>query len=194
MTNQTPKDRIQDIWRCQPVEGIKMSVDEIRNRAGKFEKKIMWRNVREYGAGGIAAVVLGFSFVSTHRVLDRAAFALLIVGMAYALYQLHRKGHVRSMPDQMGTGTSLEFYRSELERQRDLVSNVWPWYLGPFVPGLALSAIASVAHNMQPLHIAASALWYGLIAVFFIFVWRLNVRAARCLQRMIDDLRGAEQS
>jgi hypothetical protein len=38
------------------------------------------------------------------------------------------------------------------------------------------------------------ALWYGLIAVFFIFVWRLNVRAARCLQRMIDDLRRAEQS
>jgi Flp pilus assembly protein TadB len=194
MTNETPKDRMQDIWLCQPVEGIKMSVEEIRGRAGKFEKKIMWRNVREYGAGAIAAILLGFSFASTHNLLDRAAFALLIIGMAYALHQLHRKGQSRSMPDQMGTASSLEFYRGELERQRELVSNVWPWYLGPFVPGLVLSAIASVTRNPQPLHIAALALWYGLIAVFFIFVWRLNVRAARCLQRMIDDLRRAEQS
>ncbi len=193
MTNETPKDRMQDIWLCQPVEGIKMSVEEVRARAGKFEKKIRWRNVREYAAGAIAMVLLGFSFAGTPDVLDRTAFALLIVGMAYVLYQLHRKGQARSMPGEMGTEPSLQFYRSQLERQRDLVGNVWVWYLGPFVPGLVLSAIASVAHNAQPRHLAVLAFWYGLIVVFFVFVWRLNVRAARCLQRMIDALGTAEQ-
>jgi uncharacterized membrane protein YfcA len=193
MTNQTPKDRMQDIWLCQPVEGMKMSIEEIRSRAGKFEKKIRWRNVREYGAGAIAGVFLGFSIASTRNVLDRAAFALLIVGMVYALYQLHRKGQVRSMPGEMGTEPSLQFYRTQLERQRDLVSNVWAWYLWPFVPGLVLSVLASVPHNSHPRHIAALAFWYGLVAVFFVFVWRLNVRAARCLQRMIDALGAVEQ-
>src|SRR5215469_2437061 len=152
MKNESPTNRMQEIWQCQPVEGIKMSVEEIRKHATKFEKKIFWRNVREYVAGAIAIVLLGFSIARSHNVLDRSAFALLIAGMVYVMYQLHRRGTSKSLPAS-AIGPSLEFYRSELERQRDLTSTVWSWYLGPFVPGLALSAIASAAHNLQPRHI-----------------------------------------
>ena len=192
MKNESPTSRMQEIWQCQPVEGFKMSVEEIRKRATKFEKKIFWRNVREYVAGAIAIVLLGFSIASSHNVLDSSAFALLIAGMVYVMYQLHRRGSAESMPTSAAVGPSLEFYRSELKRQRDLTSTVWSWYLGPFVPGLVVSAIASAAHNLQPRHIAVLTFWYGLIAAFFVFAWRLNARAARCLQRMIDDLGTAE--
>jgi hypothetical protein len=192
MMNESPKNRMQDIWQCQPVEGIKMSAEEIRNRATKFEKKVYWRNVRENTAGAIAIVWLGFYLAGAHRALDRAAFALLIAGMVYVMYQLHRRGAARSMPASMAAGPSLGFYREQLERQRNLVSSVWSWYLGPFVPGLVLSAVASLARNMQPHHVAVLGFWYALIAGFFIFAWRLNVRAARCLQRMIDQLPGTE--
>jgi hypothetical protein len=41
-------------------------------------KKVFWRNVREYVAGAISVVLLGFSIASLHNVLDRSAFALLI--------------------------------------------------------------------------------------------------------------------
>ena len=192
MKNESPTNRMQEIWQCQPVEGIKMSVEEIRQRATKFEKKIFWRNLREYVAGAIAIVFLGFSFASSHNLLDRSAFALLIAGMVYVMYQLHRRGAAKSMPESAAGGPSLEFYRNELKRQRDLTSTVWSWYLGPFVPGLVLSAVASAAHNLQPRHIAMLTFWYGLIAAFFVFSWRLNARATRCLQRMIDDLGRAE--
>lgn len=170
-----------------------MSVEEIHSRAGKFEKKVIWRNVREYAAGAIVVVFFGLAFAGTHDWLGRCAFALLIAGTAYVMYQLHRKGSSRRMPEELGTGSSLQFYRSELERQRDLVSNVWPWYLAPVVPGLLLLAITSIVHNRQLWHVAALVFWYGLIAVFFVFVWKLNARAARRLQRMIDDLGAAEQ-
>jgi hypothetical protein len=183
---------MQEIWQCQPVEGIKMSVEEIRKRSTKFAKKIFWRNVREYVAGAIAIVFLGLSVARSHNLLDRSAFALLIAGMVYVMYQLHRRGAAKSMPASVAVGPSLDFYRSELKRQRDLTSTVWSWYLGPFVPGLVLSAIASAAHNLQPRHIAMLTFWYGLIAAFFVFAWRLNARAARCLQRLIDDLGPAE--
>lgn len=186
--NESPTNRMQEIWQGQPVEGVKMSIEEIRNRATKFEKKIYWRNVRENVAGAIAIVWLGFYFAGAHRVLDRSAFALLIAGMVYVMYQLHRQGAAKAMPPSMTVGPSLEFYREELERQRKLVSNVWTWYLGPFVPGLLLSVVASIAHNPQPRHIAMLIFWYGLIAGFFVFAWWLNVRAARCLKRMIGEL------
>jgi hypothetical protein len=191
---ESPKNNVQEIWQCQPVEGIKMSVEEIRGRATKFEKKIWWRNLREYAAGAIAAVLLGFSFASAHNPLDRIAFALLIAGMGYALYQLHRHGQARNLPVVMGMGPSLQFYRSELERQRDLASNVWTWYLGPFIPGLLLSMIASMLHDTHLRHLSGVAFWYAVMAAFFIFVWRLNARAARCLQRMLDELRAVESS
>ena len=193
MQNESPTNRIQEIWQCQPVEGIKMSIEEIRKRSTRFEKKIFWRNMREYVAGAIATVLLGVSIAGSHNLLDRSAFVLLIAGMVYALYQLHRRGAAKSMPaSAAAVGPSLDFYRSELTRQRDLTSTVWTWYLGPFVPGLVVSAIASAAHSLQPRHIAMVAFWYGLIAAFFLVAWKLNARAARCLQRMIDDLRTAE--
>ncbi len=192
--SESPKNNLQEIWQCQPVEGIKMSVEEIRGRATKFERKIWWRNLREYAAGAIATVLLGYFLAGAHGVLDRAAFALLITGMAYALYQLHRHGKSKEMPAAMGRGPSLEFYRNELERQRDLVSNVWTWYLGPFIPGMLMSMIASASHNTHMRHLAVIAFWYALMAAFFIFVGRLNARAARCLQRMLDDLGAAENS
>lgn len=194
MTNESSKNRMQDIWQCQPVEGIKMSVEEIRSRAGKFENKVVWRNVREYVAGAIVAVFCGLSFASTHDLLTRSAFAALIAGTGYVMYQLHRKGRARNMPGELGNGSSLQFYRGELERQRDLISNVWPWYLAPVIPGLILLAIASAVHNPQPRHIAEVVFGYGLIAAFFVFVWKLNARAARRLQRMIDDLPASEQA
>jgi len=194
MMNESPKNNLQEIWQCQPVEGIKMSVEEIHGRATKFEKKIWWRNFREYAAGAIAIVLLGFSFASSHDVLSRVASALLIAGMAYVFYQLHRQGRAKNVPAAMGLEHSLQFYRNELERQRDLVSNVWTWYLGPFVPGLLISMIAAMLHDTHLRHLAVVAFWYALMAAFFIFAWRLNVRAARCLQRMIDDLQAAEGS
>jgi len=194
MMNESPNNNLQEIWQCQPVEGIKMSIEEIRGRATKFEKKIWWRNFREYAAGAIAIVVLGFSLASSHDVLDRVAFALLIAGMAYVFYQLHRQGRAKNLPAAMGLERSLQFYRNELQRQRDLAACVWTWYLGPFVPGLLISMIASMLHDTHLRHVAVVAFWYALIAVFFVFAWRLNVRAARCLQRMIDDLQAAEPS
>ena len=192
MMTESPTNRMQELWQCQPVEGIKMSVDEIRNRATKFEKKIFWRNFREYIAGAIAIVLLGISFGSAHDLLSRAAFALLIAGMVYVMYQLHRRGTAKTMPTAAAAGPSLAFYREELKRQRDLTASVWSWYLGPFVPGLVLSAIASASHDLHPHHIEVVTFWYVLIAAFFVFAWRLNARATRCLERMIADLGAAE--
>jgi len=37
-----------------------MPVDEIRRRARKFQKKMYWRNAREYVAALVVVVFLGF--------------------------------------------------------------------------------------------------------------------------------------
>ena len=169
-----------------------MSPEIIRKRANKFERKILWRNAREYVAALIAAVLLGYFLVTARDLFARVTFGLFIAGLAWMVVQLHRKGSVRTMPTEISTLTSLQFYRTELERQREAVNTVWSWYLAPLIPGFLVYTVWSAIRSPRP------AAWLGLalidvvIAGVFYVVWKMNVRAARCLQRMIDELKAAE--
>ena len=191
MTNEL-RNPAQRLWQDQPVEGITMSVEIIRRRAAKFERKILWRNVREYVAALIAAAPFGYFLVTTQDVFARATFGLFIAGLAWMAVQLHRKGSVRSMPAGLGTLTSLQFYRTELERQREAADTVWSWYLAPLIPGFLAYTVWSAISSPRPAAWVGLALMDAVIAGVFYVVWKMNVRAARCLQRMIDELKAAE--
>jgi hypothetical protein len=184
--NESPNQTVKELWLSQPVEGIKMSAEEIRNRATKFEKKVMWRNVREYVAGAIAAALFASFLIQSHDVFFRAACALMIAGLAYMAYQLHRRASVRRMPADLGAENSLQFHRSELERQLDFIRHIWRWYLAPLVPGMVTFSVASL--GAHPNNLIRLALMNSFFALCLILVWRLNVYAAHCLQKRIDDL------
>jgi len=190
--NESPNQTLKELWQHQPVEGIPMSLEKIRKRAAKFEKKIMWRNVGEYVGGAIAAVLFASFFVQSHDVLFRVAFAMMIAGLGYMAYQLHRRASARSMPTDLGTVNSLQFHRSELERQRDFISHIWRWYLGPLIPGMVVLTLASARADSSAHGLVRMAIADAIMAFSVILVWRLNVRAARCLQRSIDELYAAE--
>lgn len=195
MSNLSPPNDIRKAWQSQRVEGTPMSIDEIRQKARKYQKKIGRRNLREYIAALV--VVVFFSYNLWHRpdIVTGAGFATIIAGMLYMVYQLHRRGSARSLPAEMGSASWLEFHRRELERQRDLVGSVWSWYLGPIIPGWVVLMVAFARTNPGHLH------HYGLfLAVFnlvtalaFIGIWKLNQRAARRLQHRIDELDGLQR-
>lgn len=185
-------DNPQKIWQSQPVEGTKMSVETIRLRAGKFERRIIRKNLRESIIGLGVIALFSYYLAKSDQMVFRVTWALFIAGMVWIIINLFRKGTPKNMPADMGSSSSLEFFRSELERQRDLVQDVWPWHLGPLVPGyLALN----VAYVIGTHHFA---LWVGLVLLNVVFVatfvgvWKVNQRAARCLQRSIDELSSAE--
>ena len=186
----TPKTPLQELWQQQPVEGTRMSLDELRKRASKFERKIFWRNVREYATGGIASGLFVWFIIHDQKPLFRLACGLMIAGLAYMSYQLHRRASARSLPADMGAVNALQFLRAELERQHDFVSHVWRWYLWPLLPGMAVySLMAVLAAHAHP--------WIAIfINLFFaaclVLTWRLNAYAARCLQKKIDELHAIE--
>jgi hypothetical protein len=167
-----------------------MSVDEIRHRAGKFHKKIYWRNALEYVASLAVVVFFAFEFWRMPDALTRVGMGLMIAGMLYLIWQLHRKGSARSLPAEMGLASGLDFFRRELERQRDLVGSVWSWYLGPLIPGWVVLMVALARIN--PGHLRHFGLTFAAFNLFaalvFVLIWRLNLWAARRLQRRIDEL------
>lgn len=187
-------DNPQQIWQSQPVEGTKMSVKAIRLRAGNFERTIVRRNLRETIIAVLVIAFFGYSLATAPQVLLRITWGLFIAGMVWITINLHRRGTPKTMPADMGKSSCLEFFRSELERQRDLIQNVWPWHLAPLVPGYLALNIAYIfgSHRL--------VLWAGLALINVVFVaafagvWKVNQRAARCLQRSIDELNSAESA
>ncbi len=183
---------VQQLWQDQPVQGIKMSAEEIRRRAVKLERRIRWRNVREYVASLLAAGLFAYFFWTTHDVLSRITFALFIAAMLWIVAQLHRKGSAKRLPDGVDTRTSLHLYRAELQRQFEVVNSVWSWYLAPLVPGFVVYTIGYAVKFPHPSAWAGLALLDAVVAALFYVVWRMNMKAARCLQRMIHQLNTAE--
>ena len=85
------------------------------------------------------------------------------------------------MPAGLALTTSVDFYRHQLTRERDLANHPWR-YLAVFVPGVGLSLLGR-SLDRPPAQTAAIAA-FG-IALFFAVAW-VNRRTARKLQSEID--------
>ena len=163
------------IWQEQPVEGKVISMEEIRRRAGKFEKRIDRRNLREYAGAAIVTVVFSFAFFKFHDLLTRVGSVLCVAGTAYVVAQLYFRSSPRTLPADLALTCSVEFYRTELVRQRDLLRSVFSWYLAPLLPGLLVFTRGKIGMIV-------------LDVVVFGGVWWLNQWVAKGLTRQIEEL------
>jgi len=195
MSSEPPPNDIRKLWHDQGEEPIKMSVDEIRRKAQKFDRKIRRRNGREYIAAAFVVAIFGYYIRHFHEWFLRIGSGLVIVGAVYMVLQLHRRGSAASEAADLGLTTGLAFYRKELERQRALLSSVWRWYLGPFVPGLTVITLGAAITNpaRSPYAWTFAGSYAGVVALAFWLVARLNQRAADKLQGQIDELNAAEK-
>ena len=192
MCDDSQNDRqMREIWQGQPTEGVRMSVEQIQASAGSFQRNIQWRNAREYVAAIAVVVFFGWEYSRTPDLPARIGFGLMIAGMFYMVWVLLSRGSGRPLPEDAGRSSFIEFQRSELVRQRDLLRGVWRWYLGPLIPGLAVLLATSFNHAIQAGHafpVVFVALFGVLVAAVFVGIAMLNGKAARKLQRQIDEL------
>src|SRR5579871_1634522 len=99
----------QIVWQSQKGEGVRMSVEDLRRKSGKFHRRIRRRNSQEYLAG--LAVVAYFSFAAwrTPDSLARAGFGMIVAGVLYLVWHLHRNGSARDAPAEMGLSSGVQF-------------------------------------------------------------------------------------
>src|SRR4051794_3106555 len=194
MTNESPSNDMKNLWQSQPTEPPRIHPEQFRKKLDKFERRIFWRNLREYAAGVAVIAIFGFYEWRIRTLLVRLGSGMIIAGTLYVMYQLHRRASRRPAPADLGSSTCIEFHRKSLERQRDALRTVWSWYLLPFVPGLSVLAIGSIASqraahpgNLGQLVISVLAS-QGIIPALFFAVWKQNRRAAEKLQAQIDEL------
>ncbi len=196
MTANRSPDKLQSLWQSQPNEPLSFSAEEIRRAAGKFARRISRRNLREYAAGALAIAAFLYFLIHFEVFLLRLGSALVIAGVLVVLAQIYKKASAKTLPQGIDTRSCIEFHRSELARQRDLLLSVWKWYLLPLLPGFAVFVTGQYRAVLAQPALHAKIGWFQLqlglylaaCAVFCVVVVRLNRSAAKRLQAQIDEL------
>ena len=185
-------DPIQVLWADQPKEDFVMSLTDIRARSSKLQSIVRRRNVVEYAAGALVIAVFGIVAFVMPGVLAKIGCGLIAAGTAYVMWRLHVLARAATR-DEMSAAESLsQFYRHELARQRDALSSIWRWYLGPLIPGLVVFWLAMIVNiPVRPAAWVAGALGLAITAGVFTAIAAANKRAARSLQAEIDALDSA---
>ena len=205
MSAEPPNDKrmdeeLRDLWQTQRAEERKMSLEEIRQKARTFEKAIRRRNLIEYVAGAI--VLLNFAkqvFQPTPpNFMTRIGAGLTVLATLYVVSTLYRRGSTKDVPDALARASFIEFYRASLESQRDLLRDVWRWYLLPFVPGMVAMFVSfgirdglwlNPVPGANPVRNGFSLLVFAAVLVLLFFgVAAINRRSAKKLQIEIDAL------
>jgi hypothetical protein len=184
---------IKQIWQSQPTEGTTVTLEDIRGRAGKFQRRVASRNLREYIAG--AFVVAAFGFVAWHMSgwMIKLGSVATILATLFVTWELYRRGRARGVPGGATAAGLLAFHREELVRQREALRTVWLWYIAPFLPGLVLIMLG----RYFQVHVAGRPLAMDHMIIAFISIimalvgailWLLNLWGAARLQNRIDEL------
>ena len=175
-------------------------IEQVRSKVSTFESKIRVRNGLEYAAAVVVVASFGYQVFTAPNIFLKTGAVLVILAAILVVYLLHTRGSAKDMPEDLGRAASLDFYRTSLARQRDLLQSVWSWYLLPFVPGILLilfgAAVRDGAILNQPAPIekqgAAGGIGIFIVAavfvIFFFLVAAFNKRKARKLQAELDEL------
>ena len=181
----------QQLWQSQTAEYDAMTLADIHLKARNFQSRISRRNAVEYVA--CVVVVLGFLPGLLHQGswMMQVGCGLNMLAAVFVAWQLHRRGSARTTPE-AGQGL-VDFHRRELIRQRDAINSVGVWYIGPFIPGMALIMLGRWFHSHSPRlpigfdHLVL-ILTSMIMALFLVVVWLLNKWGAARLQVRIDEL------
>ncbi len=193
MKNDETEDDVRAAWRSQNEQTLIMPREELQRKVRRLEAKIAWRNAGEYGAAALIAAANIYYFLYFDSALLRIGSALIVAGVAYTVWQLHRNGSAIALPPDAVAGTSLDFLMMQLKRQRDLLRRIWSWYLLPLFPGLIVfllglarlrspSGATPALSESSIVHTAAAC-----VVGFALIAW-LNSAAARKLEREIQCL------
>lgn len=175
-------DDLRELYRGTLEADLEVDVDALRRDAVRFERTIRRRNLVEVFAAGLVVAVFGAGAVA--RGPDGAGLGLALValgGLVIAAVIVLRGEGPRPRPGE-STARFLDGYREEMLYQARLLRWVPLWYLGPFVPGMALF-FGSRLRSGAPGPTLATAVFVALV---FAGVAALNLATARRLERSAE--------
>jgi len=194
----------QNVWQKQPTEAFKMSADELRHKAQQRQRRTRLAVLREAILGLILFVFFARFLARAHEMVGVGhPLSLWIISMGLGLLSLWGLAlpfllykwvwPARLAPDAR-LNTTLQWYRSQLEKARDFERRVW-LLLVPCFLGIALvivpASISSVGNPWKPL--LNSLPLFVLLAIWLPIFLYLRKRRRGRREQEIEQLRAFER-
>jgi hypothetical protein len=184
---------IRSLWQSMPSDTVAISAEDMRMKAQKFQTGIRVRNFIEYAAFAFVSVFFTKAAWEATTWQGKAAAVGMILSGFVAVWNLYRRGRAIATPTNASAVALIDFQRSELSRQRDVLLTTWRWYFLPFVPGIAFFCVIAwmgLLGNGVPIERVQRGVIVVLILFFAIFAigMLLQLLGAAHLQRRIEDL------
>lgn len=207
MPSKFPMNDPQNIWKNQPTEAFKMSADQLRLRAQKLEGKarfaVLWRMVLHL----VLFVFFARVVINVRQALPPVAWpvanlwcirigaALISVWIVFGAYWLYKAIWPKRVAPDAALNTTLQYYLTELGRQRSFYRPSWRKMMPGFVGiALALVPILINEYKVAPQGFLANAIapLVVLVALWAICLVMLGRRRQK-LQHEIEQLSAFER-
>ncbi|WP_321474564.1 hypothetical protein [uncultured Paludibaculum sp.] len=181
----------QAVWKNQPEETSAVALNQIVDR----RTQTLYANTRSEIIVSITAAlfflaVLAWRLAPPLDALRQAGYAVILLWVLATVYRFRDRIWRRDQPHPSAVAApGIEYYRRELERRRDHLTNEWLWH-GPLLLACLLFAVSFLGKSLPssqrmrgvlPL-VLVLAVWAGL------GFWRRR-RQARDIQREIDEIK-----
>jgi hypothetical protein len=207
MTTHNSPDEVRSLWQSQTVPPFQISPDELRLKMKRLNRKLLFRDSIVYVICAGETVWFTYWILATRiPVTLRVGFILIILAMGFLAGQIwldqhSRKAHIwldqhsrkahRTTAAASGNTSSVDFFRVELERQRNFHRGIWFWSrLIALFPGLLVCGIWGMAATPK------SPFGYGMTAATLILgalAIRLNQKKSVSYQHQINALDALKQ-
>jgi uncharacterized membrane protein YfcA len=188
MPDELRPDDMQDLWREEPREPLRMSAEAVRRKARQLEAETS-RGLRIGGMSMICSAAGYASFLYFFPgILQRFGASLTLAAYLYCAHQFRRKASMKRLLADAPAATCAA-YRAELQSLRDFsrVSTL----MVPFIPGPALFVMGFLVPAAGPWK--AAGLTAALIGSPFLPALPLVRRKRHLLQREIDSMHADAQ-
>jgi hypothetical protein len=182
MANELNPDEMQDDWRSQPADPVRIPADELRRRSVLCEgnkRRAFWAGA---SLSVFSAALCAWFFYRLPDTVPRIGFALTFIGEVVFLYQWLK---LRRGAEEQAGPTAVA-YRAQLVRQRERVLSIRKMFLLPFVPGPAVILLGFLIPQLGV--VPAVALTSAFLAWPSAVVIPLARRRARRIEREIAEL------
>jgi len=172
-----------------------MSTEVLRDKANRLYAKSRFLALFGVSIGLILGALFAGAAIKTHDLVPRLGWGVLSLWVLYSAYQAYQLNWPKPLPAGAPIGTSLSFYRTELEKQRDHLRHVWLKSGLPFCfLGLAMVVGPGLIAAFQTPRLLVNVVpFLVLLLVWFVAFLNIRKRQQRAIQQDIDELRAYER-
>jgi hypothetical protein len=173
----TDIDDLKKIWKMQSSEVPKLSVKSdavtIKSKAGKLNRAVFWRDIRESSVAILLCALFTFKGASGASLLHAAGSFVSAAGCLFVacfLYFRRVKASEKSYDENMHRYFVNAL--AQVNHQVWLLRNVHYWYLLPLVPGIVI--LNFINPDLSKAWVTNTGMF-----VLFVFIYWLNQQAVK---------------